>query len=489
MSLASVRNPANMPTTAARAAEQGALVQMQWLRNAAVRLAVGLGALASVWQPAVAHANGNHAHSFISLHALEHLPDGPLRDFLSDPALQKALLNGTVFPDGGYAIGNGYGETAHWEPYQRELLAYVKARHPQLENDPAAREKLAFLFGMFSHGMADQTYDALFMDAAKVHDQKGWKDELLTSFDTATDVFWCHNHGPSPVPELWLPIDDIVAVYSARGEPVDAEIVQNGQLLLNTVVLNYPKATAQDEAKVSELKAMYPWGFEHLTDPHRPGSPLCEGKIVAAYWQSIWAELHGAPPELRILASVPTAGASHPFVTKDDPEAKIAVIVSRGLSAKDLPADALVARTADGQQLPTKQNLFYGNASHVLRLLPQSDWPRDQAVTLHLKAGVVSYDGVALAAEETLTVLFGQSNLQEPGQPPPHSPFQLRPGADQSPDVIDPADAQADVGTAPAKAAAKDSGCSAGGTAASPAGLVALTCAWIALWLARRKIA
>lgn len=463
-------------------------MRAKWLWQRTVSWAVLLAALLSTRWPAAALANGNHAHSFISLHALEHLPDGPLRDFLSDPLLQKALLNGTVFPDGGYAIGNGYGETAHWEPYQRELLAHLKAKHPQLENDPAAREKLAFLFGMFSHGMADQTYDALFMDAARVHDQKGWKDELLTSFDTATDVFWCHNHGPSPVPELWLPIDDIVAVYAARGEPVDAEIVQNGQLLLNTVVLNYPKATAQDPAKVSELKAMYPWGFEHLTDPHRPGSPLCEGKIVAAYWQSIWAELHGAPPELRILASVPTAGASHPFVTKNDPEAKIAVIVSRGLSAKDLPADALVAKTADGQQLPTKQNLFYGNASHVLRLLPQADWPTDRPVTLHLKAGLLSFDGVALAAEETLTVQFGQGNLQEPGQPPPHSPFQLRPEPDPA-DAAQGTDAEqtSDVGPAQPKTASKDSGCSAGSPHASFGGPFALTCAWIALWLSRRK--
>ncbi|MBK9649614.1 MAG: hypothetical protein IPO67_31430 [Deltaproteobacteria bacterium] len=71
---------------------------------------------------APALANGQTTHSWISVHALAHLPPGDLHDLLTREDLAPYLLNGTMFPDGGYAVGDDYGERAHWEPFQSAYL-------------------------------------------------------------------------------------------------------------------------------------------------------------------------------------------------------------------------------------------------------------------------------------------------------------------------------------------------------------------------------
>ena len=63
-------------------------------------------------------ANGQDTHVWITRDALRHLPEGELKDLLADPANEAALVHGSMFPDGGYAVDHDYGETAHWEPFQ-----------------------------------------------------------------------------------------------------------------------------------------------------------------------------------------------------------------------------------------------------------------------------------------------------------------------------------------------------------------------------------
>lgn len=436
----------------------------------ALALAAALtGAVASAALPLAAHANGNHAHEAISLRAVAHLPPGPLKALLQAPDLQQALMNGTFFPDGGYVIGHGYGETAHWEPYQRALLAHLGKAHPALEKDPAARPKLAFLFGMFSHGMADQVYDALFMEAGKHYDKAGWSDDLFTSFDTATDVFWVAQAGASPMPEPWLPMDDLRAVFQARGEPVPEATLTDAQQTLAKVILGWPKLKAESKEGIADLRQRYPWAWDHLTDPHEPGNPLCEARVVAAYWQGVWDELHGKPAQLRVLATVPSEGAAHPWPAKVTPQSTLAVVLSRGLDAAKLADDAVTVRDAKGNKLPAKQHLFYGQNSNVVRLLPASDWPVGHKLTLRVAKGIVAFDGTVGAAEESFAFTVGAGPQREPGLPPKGSPWQL---AAPPPQAQTPTTA-ADSGTG---------GCATGGRpAGAPAVRWTLLVAWMVL--------
>ena len=146
--------------------------------------AVSLALLAS-W----AHANGQGSHLWISQQAVGLLPAGELRDLLSDEALQPILMNGSMFPDGGYAAADDYGEMAHWEPFQDTYLAWIRQQFSPPWTDEA-RQHMAFYLGMASHGMADQVYDSLFVERAQVEDaQSDWANE---SMDEATDVVFVH---------------------------------------------------------------------------------------------------------------------------------------------------------------------------------------------------------------------------------------------------------------------------------------------------------
>jgi len=74
---------------------------------------------------APAHANGQTTHLWITWAAVDELEDGALKDLLSDEDNRTMLANGTMFPDGGYAVGHNYGEHAHWPPFQERFAEWI----------------------------------------------------------------------------------------------------------------------------------------------------------------------------------------------------------------------------------------------------------------------------------------------------------------------------------------------------------------------------
>lgn len=451
-------------------------------------LVLGAMLLAATLAPRTAHANGNHTHIGITLQAIELLPLGPLRDFLSDMALRPMLINGTVFPDGGYAISHPYGEAAHWEPTQRAIAKHVLAACPVPTASQVCREKLAFLFGLASHGMADQVFDSLYMAAAKVHDAKNWSDNLTDSFDSSTDVLWVASHGGLVAPARWMPIDEILATYSEQKLDVTASTIEDGQTLILVGVLSFGNNAGTNPQKVQQAKDRYPWGAAHLDDPHTPGSPPCEARVVAAYWQHLWSEwVDGAAPRLEVLATIPGHGGGGIAAEPADPASTVAVVLSRGLDQASVGATSLEA-SAGGDLQAAERNLFYGQSSHVLRLLPTSPWPAG-AMTLRWASGSLqSFDGVTMTQGGEITVKVGPANDVLPGMPPPAwslSQAVVGEGGDgaDSPDVTSPP-FDGNGGDAGSSRAGKgdDSGCSA---AARPrgagAGLWALALAIVAL--------
>ena len=123
-------------------------------------------------------ANGQSSHLWITHRAIEHLPNGELKQLLEEPYLEDHWRNGTMFPDGGYAVGDDYGEIAHWESFQIAYLEWIRDTFSppwSLE----AKEHIAFLMGLGSHGLADQSYDAMYFRRAYVYDVDGTSCVLL----------------------------------------------------------------------------------------------------------------------------------------------------------------------------------------------------------------------------------------------------------------------------------------------------------------------
>lgn len=333
-------------------------------------------------------ANGLTTHLWVSEQALLALPEGELRTLLSSEAGHLGLVNGTVFPDGGYAAGSPYGEAAHWEPFQnryREWLLTEFGRPPYDEEDAAY---IGFLFGLGSHGMADQIFDSMFMERSKIYD-----GVFEPGLDESTDIILVSMGGGHDFFDAFLPSDDLIPLFAEIGVEVDADTLDDGHTLarLEPVAVGVIGA---DPAQVAEYTALYPWAAEHLLDETVFGSPPREAEVVMAYWQQLYARLQSdAPPEVPFIATFPKDGAyGHPR-TLDDVESRITVVFPRGLQANLLGPQAFRLYEgepgAGGRELPFSINLFYGQDSHTVLLIPGETLAENMRYTVEVKADQV----------------------------------------------------------------------------------------------------
>lgn len=341
--------------------------------------------------PGSARANGQTSHLWISDTALDHLPEGELRALLTRDDLQVMLRNGSMFPDGGYAVGDGYGEIAHWEPLQTAYLEWIRETYEPPWTDEAARH-VAFLLGMASHGIADQTYDSMYLERAKAHDADSpWDTE---SMDEATDVAFAAEAGAWEVPALWVPADVLAPLFDqVAGHAVDPDTLEAGQAMLGFAVWGVGEMAGQPET-VAAYHEQFPWACAHQLDAAVPGSPPVEAEVVAAYWQRLWARLHGDESlDDPLLAHYPRAGEQGHPTGADDIEAMVSFVIVRGLDAATVGPQTVVVEDADGP-VAASVDLFYGQGSHAIDLRPVDGWSPAREHTVTIGPGLRTFDGV-----------------------------------------------------------------------------------------------
>lgn len=344
-----------------------------------------------------ARANGVNTHTWISFHAIEHLPDGELKRLLSDPALAPMIVNGSIFPDGGYAVDSPFGETAHWGPFHGQFLRWMQDHLPEPYARGEARPYVAFFMGVASHGMADQIFDSMFMEAARGYDAANWSDTLLDSFDTATDVMLVDATGVDyRGTELWLPDAELPALFAELGVAVDADTLLNAQSAMHNFVLAYGAVNGRDPVAVERYRTQYPWASARLMDPHEPGSPPCEGEVVAAYWLTLWDRLHGVDgPENQIIATYPPAGSDGHPTDHTKVEAQAVIVFGRGIASGI--AEKLRVTDSTGRTYGFTARPFYSEANAVA-IRPTEDWAVNETITIEVAAGVQTVDGFAYDA-------------------------------------------------------------------------------------------
>lgn len=367
--------------------------------------------------PAPAFANGDNSHLWITAQAIEHLPEGRLKDLLREPELQEIVLNGAIFPDGGYVLDDDYGEMAHWEPFIEAYRSWIVSEFGKPFTKGDAARHAAFWLGIASHDMADWVFDSQFMEMARVYDAEGWGDGLTDGFDTATDVLLVADTGVAYQPESWVPADELSALYAdAFGYQVDAATLWTGQDMLHRMVLSMPRETAFNQPeKVQGYREQYPWAAQNLLDPLVPGSIATEGLVVAAYWQSLWFRLHGESGPDLVVATAPGNGASGHPTDHTLVESQVVVVFGNGMDLATLTNDTVTVTDGGGTPHPIDISLWGGDDGNLLRIRPTTDWAVDTDYTVTLAPEVTTRTGVALGAPFS----FQFSTAPTTGEPVP----------------------------------------------------------------------
>ncbi|MFT5583186.1 MAG: hypothetical protein ACI9VR_000764 [Cognaticolwellia sp.] len=334
----------------------------------------------------LALANGQNTHVWITLQAAEQVQDPTLRALLADN--QNALINGSMFPDGGYAVNHPYGEAGHWEGVQDPFRDWLRENQ-----DPQdVPELVAFYMGMASHGMADQSFDAFYFSESRVRDADyGWAEN--ESFDEASDVIWAALNGGSPVPVREVPAQ-MPGIYEGVGIQVDPETLDDGQKLVISA-LELVALLGTNEAKVAEYQALFPWGGANLEQP-LPGAPADEARIVAAYLDSLWVDLRDGDQPLAVVATVPAAGSYGWPTDAADVGSRMGLVFSKAMEQDQVLPDNIVLLSQDGDVIAVSTDMFYGSGSHVLHVVPQENLALDTDYSLSLVAGVQAQDGRSL---------------------------------------------------------------------------------------------
>ena len=380
-------------------------------------------ALAALAAPRAAAANGGNSHAWITFHAIDHLPDGHLKELLTRPELRQMLVNGAVFPDGGYVVDDDYGEMAHWEPFIEAYLGWMRDSLDPPFNRGEPAEHVAFLMGIASHGMADQVFDSTFMDAARIHDAAGWSDELLDSFDTATDVLLVADTGANYLDTLpWVPAAEMSALYlDAFGYEVSANVLDSTQELLHRFVLNYAVSSAADPADVQRYAEQYPWAAEHLMEPSEVGSPPCEGEVVADYFLAIWDRLHDVSgPQNHLIATYPRDGAAGHPTDYSMVEAQVVIVFGSGIYEDQL-AGRFTVTDSTGKSYELAVGTQWGaDEANLVKLRPMEDWAEDETFTVTVLPGLTTNDGQTIGEHSFTFSTGGASDGDPTSDPTPH---------------------------------------------------------------------
>lgn len=359
-------------------------------------LALALPLVCAALLPGAAAGNGNVSHQWISKTAAQRVPEGgSLRALVSDPALRQALYTGTMFPDWGYTPGatddeHAAGESSHWEPVQEAYRRWIGDNFAPPWSDEA-RLHLAFYLGLTSHGIADQTYDAMFFERSEFYEPKDHSE-----FDQDSDVLWAGATGPGEVPTAWVPTAAILALFEAVvGKTIDAASMQQKVGLIGFAI-HAVSTIAADPEGLADAEADFPWAAAHDDDPATPGNPPSEAEIARRYWQSNWALIHGDPLPRPVLWTFPADGAAAHATAAASIESWITVVFARGLDEGALSAGQFHVVDSTEVEVPITIDLFYGDQSHVVHIKPTSDLLADEVYVVRIDPGVQTIHGEAL---------------------------------------------------------------------------------------------
>lgn len=349
--------------------------------------------------PAWVYANGSYSHIHISQLAVDRLPAGDLRTLLEDPASVPTLEAGSMFPDGGYAVGDDYGENAHWSPFLNAYIAFLRDKYAGDYSSTAAKQEVAFLMGIASHGIADQTYDTtLLARAFEVDGDPG-------SVDQEADYFIVIDQNVLLDTQAWAPYSDLVTVFDdGIGYSVSEATLTDGTEAMEAAIA-LQRATALQQYHTAWQH--YPWLGSHVYDERAPGSLQHLAELVQLHWQVVWSRLQSdedfdqdaviafVPEQWQDAFPIDTSGGAANF--------RIGVMFGYGVSrAQAAPFIELLDESNNTVSFALRTP-YNGDVRNYMWLEPSSPLMYDHEYRVVVRAGIENGDGVATTVDRVLT--------------------------------------------------------------------------------------
>lgn len=458
--------------------------------------------------PSSAWANGAYSHVHISQLAVQELPEGPLKALLSDPYFVAMYEAGSMFPDSGYAVGDDYGERAHWAPFHNAFIHHIQETYGPDYDSVEARERIAFLLGMMSHGLTDQIYDTTILERALELD--GNRDK---EFDRLADYFIIVDELIDVTTQAWGPYEEVSQVFDTRRSyTVSPATLEEGMNAMQSVMFFQQTLAWGGEYLIAWQT--YPWLGTHIYNPDAPGSLPHLAILVATHWQVIWKRLYGTDSldtDL-LIASIPRDGAVNVPIDSSESEAYSRIGLVFGYGIRRSQAAPLV-RLLDPNGDPvsyTMRSPYNGETRNFLMIDPDAPLLHNTLYTVEIGAGVENLDGDTSTQPYSFTFttrcapdkLVDCPPLPEPlvtGDVPTSTPQRPRPQVEPqpeplpdtapAPDTTPTRDTTPERDTAQPEASSHDDGCGctlAHTPSRGPQTLLWLLLGGVILWRTRR---
>jgi len=281
---------------------------------------------------------------------------------------------------------------------------------------------------MASHGMADQVYDSMYMERAKYHDANSpWDTE---SMDEATDVAFAAATHPHEAPDLWVPSEVLAPLFDqAAGHAVDPGTIDTGQAMLGFAVWGVGEMAGVPET-VAAYHQQFPWACGHQLDPLVPGTPAGEAVVVTEYWRRLWERLAGddglGDP---LLAFFPLYERNEIATSADSADSVVSLVMKRGLDPGSVTPETVTVYDAADEEHPVDLSVFYGEASHVINIRPQTDWIAGQEYEIFVLPELRTYEGEEYGIWMWISFVPGSLEQELPADEPDGCTCQATPGA------------------------------------------------------------
>jgi hypothetical protein len=148
---------------------------------------------------------------------------------------------GSIHPDWGYSSAEyeAAAETAHWEPFYTAALDHLLAHYPQ-PWDKAGERLFVYICGIGSHSIFDEVWhfgDTAFLTLAMAESNASdpeFEVELFTDIFVQVEQRGAYLENPF----WWIPVDDLVQIYTDVGHPeVTVEALEAGTALQHLALM------------------------------------------------------------------------------------------------------------------------------------------------------------------------------------------------------------------------------------------------------------